>query len=119
MERTITHDLTTGIHTQRVFLDGGVFGPIGELRLEDTGTEIGDVSDRQYHIRADDPLSARATMEQGSVFRRGDWSVTIRTRAEQTASKTHFHLTARIECWSGDTLVHSDETSRSIPRNGM
>ncbi len=105
MVRAATQDLSTGVHTQQFFLDGGVFGPVGRMRLDDIGTELGDISDRQYHIRADDPLSARATMEQESLFERGDWSARIKTSAEQTATKTDF--------------IHSVEWTHKIPRNGM
>jgi len=119
MERSIHADLTTGLETQRFFLDGGVFGPVGDLRLDDIGTVLGDVSDRRYTIHAADPLSARATMEQNASFTRDDWKVRIKTYSEQTATLTDFHLTARIECWNGDDLFFQDAKDFVIPRNGM
>ncbi|MDI3337138.1 CocE/NonD family hydrolase [Defluviimonas aestuarii] len=119
MERSIHADLTTGLETQRFFLDGGVFGPVGDLRLDDIGTVLGDISDRRYTIHAADPLTARATMEQEARFTRDDWKVRIKTYAEQTATATDFHLTARIQCWSGDDLFFEDDQSFTIPRNGM
>ncbi|MDW4550339.1 CocE/NonD family hydrolase [Defluviimonas sp. D31] len=119
MERSIHADLTTGLETQRFFLDGGVFGPVGDLRLDDIGTVLGDISDRRYTIHAADPLSARATMEQEARFTRDDWKVRIKTYAEQTATATDFHLTARIECWSGDELFFENAQDFTIPRNGM
>jgi hypothetical protein len=57
----------------RFFLDGGVFGPVGDMRLDEIGTVLSDISDRRYTIHADDPLSARATMEQTASFTRDDW----------------------------------------------
>ena len=119
MERSIHTDLTTGLETQRFFLDGGVFGPVGDLRLDDIGTVLGDISDRRYTIHAADPLTARATMEQEARFKRDDCKVRIKTYAEQTATKTDFHLTARIQCWSDDNLFFEDDQSFIIPRNGM
>jgi len=119
LERSIAFDLTTGAHLSRVYIDGGVFGPVGRLRLDDIGTELGDVSERLYAIRPDDPLSARATMDQESVFERGGWSVRIKTTAVMTATERDFKLQATVECWDGETPFHSVEWSHSIPRNGM
>ncbi len=119
MERSIHADLTTGLETQRFFLDGGVFGPVGDLRLDDIGTVLGDISDRRYTIHASDPLTARATMEQEARFTRDDWNVRIKTYAEQTATATDFHLTARTQCWSGEDLFFEFDKTFSIPRNGM
>ncbi|MEO3414067.1 CocE/NonD family hydrolase [Roseovarius sp. CAU 1744] len=117
-KRSLSVDLTTGLHTARMYSDGGVFGPVGQMQLE-TGTALSDVSDRVYSIHPDDPLSARATMEQESRFERGDWSARIKTTSEQTATETEFHLTARVQCWDGDDLFHEIEWHHAIPRNGM
>ena len=119
MERSIHTDLTTGEQAQRFFLDGGVFGPVGRMRLDETGTELGDVSDRIYRIKADDPLSARATMDQDSLFERGDWKVRIKTTAEMTASPAAFHLKASVVCWDGDEEFHRVDWTHDIPRKGM
>ncbi len=119
MERSLHTDLTTGEVTERFFLDGGVFGPVGRMRLDETGTEMGDISDRRYSIHADDPLSARATMDQESEFTRDDWKVRIETKAKMTASKTDFHLTASVTCWDGDAEFHHVDWDHTIPRNGM
>ncbi len=119
MERSLRTDLTTGEHSARVFLDGGVFGPVGRIRLDETGTEMGDISDRIYRIHADDPLSCRATMDQESHFRRDDWDVRIKTTAEMTASVTDFHLRASVTCWDGDKEFHRVDWEHVIPRNGM
>ena len=75
MERSHKIDLMTGEHISRFFIDGGVFGPVGRVKLDDTGTEMTDISDRIYRIHADDPLSATATMEQDATFERDDWNV--------------------------------------------
>ena len=119
MERSIHVDLTTGLETQRVFLDGGVFGPVGDLRLDETGTVLSDLSDRRYTIHPADPLTARATMTQETSLTREDWRVRIKTYAEQSATQTDFCLTARIECWNDDKLFFEDTQNFTVPRNGM
>jgi hypothetical protein len=93
---------------------------VGDMRLDEIGTVLSDVSDRRYTIHADDPLSARATMEQTAGFTRDDWAVKIHTFAEQTATADAFHLTARIRCWhDGDELFFENDETFTIPRNGM
>ncbi|MEM7318388.1 MAG: CocE/NonD family hydrolase [Pseudomonadota bacterium] len=119
LERSIHTGLTTGQSTSRFFLDGGVFGPVGRMRLDETGTEMGDISDRCYTIHPEDPLSARATMDQESHFARDDWNVRIKTTAEMTATKTDFHLKASVICWDGDEEFHRVHWDHTIPRNGM
>jgi uncharacterized protein len=119
MERSYHVDLTTGTTTHRTFLDGGVFGPVGDMRLDETGTVLHDRSDRRFVIHPDDPLTARATMEQTAGFSRDDWNVKVHCYAEQTSTATDFHLTARIRCWNGDALFFEKEETFIIPRNGM
>lgn len=119
LAREITTDLTSGRLTHRFYIDGGVFGPVGLVRLDETGTAIGGVSERIYAIDPDDPLSARATMEQDAVLERGDWKVRIKTYSEQTATASEFHINAWVECWNGDSLFHRVDWSHKVPRNGM
>ena len=119
MERSHKIDLMTGEHISRFFIDGGVFGPVGRVKLDETGTEMTDISDRVYRIHADDPLSATATMEQDATFERDDWNVRVKTVAKQTATATAFILDATVTCWDGDEMFHEVEWHHEIPRNGM
>ncbi len=118
LERGFVTDTTTGTTTHRVYVVGGVFGPIGRLKLDETGTEMGDISERLYSIGAD-PLSARATMEQTATFNREDWNIRIETWSDMTATETEFHLTAHVECYDGEEQFHRAEWTQKIPRNGM
>ncbi len=119
MERSLHVDLATGEHAARFSFDGGVFGPVGRLRLDETGTEMGDVSDRVYRIHPQDPLPARATMDQESCFERDDWNVRIKTGSEMKATGTAFLLRASVTCWDGEEEFHHVQWDHSIPRNGM
>ena len=119
MERSIKVDLTSGEQICRYFVDGGVFGPIGRVRLDDTGTVLGDVADRIHRIHPSDPLSAQASMEQESLFERDDWRVRIRASASMTATGDRFYLVASTSCWDGDDLFHNSEWSHEIRRDGV
>lgn len=118
LERTLTRDATTGVHTERVYIDGGVFGPIGTVTLE-TGTVLHETSERIYAIDPTDPLTAEARMDQTSSFRRGDWDALIKTWSKQVATEDAFHITARVECWEGQVLFFETDWEHIIPRNGM
>ena len=119
LERGYSAHLKDGTLSHRVYIDGGVFGPVGRVRLDDTGIELGDISERIYAVGPVNPLTARATMTQDSKLERRGWAVRIETSAEMTATATHFRLTAHVECWDGDTPFHSRGWSYEIPRNGM
>ncbi len=119
MERGFSTDLISGITTHRVFIDGGVFGPVGQVRFDAIGLDLCDISERLYSIHPDDPLSARAEMKQTRHLQRGDWSVRIEARSEMTATKDAFCLSASVECWDGDKPFHRVDWTHEIPRNGM
>lgn len=118
MERGWCVDAMTGTITSRVWIDGGVFGPVGRVRLDDTGTEMGDISERLHEIGRD-PLSARATMTQTGGFSRDGWTPGWETRAEMTAGADMFHLRASVRCTLDDQEVFFTEWAHDIPRNGM
>jgi putative CocE/NonD family hydrolase len=119
MERTLTTDPDTGIETHRLYIDGGVFGPVGKIRLDEIGTELADISERIYQIHPDEPLSARAVMRQEAGFHRDDWSVRIVTQAEMTASAEAFHFTASVACFDGDSLFFEVAWDDTVPRTAM
>ena len=120
MERSLHVDLTTAEHAARFFLDGGVFGPVGRLRLDETGTEMGDVSGQSLSDPSGRTLfrhMRRWTRE--TSFERDDWNVRIKTSSEMTATKTAFLLRASVTCWDGEEEFHHVQWDHSIPRNGM
>ncbi|MEG9862197.1 MAG: CocE/NonD family hydrolase [Parvularculales bacterium] len=119
MERSVKTDLMTGEHISRFFTDGGVFGPVGQRRIDETGTVMSSISDRIYRIHPDDPLSARAVMDQECVFERDDWNFTIKTTASMTADKDSFILHATVTCLDGDAIFHEVEWNHKIDRKGM
>ncbi|QYX55577.1 CocE/NonD family hydrolase [Roseovarius sp. SCSIO 43702] len=118
MNREVCYDAMTGRLGSRMMIDGGVFGPVGRIRLDATGTEMGDLSDRLYEIGAD-PSSARAVMTQEGGFAREGWRPRIETRAEMWSDAETFHLRAVTRCYDGDALFHEKEWSHEVPRNGM
>lgn len=119
LERGMTVDSVSGEIAHRVFIDGGVFGPVGRSRLEATGIEIGDVSERVYTITPGDPLSAKARMVQTSRIGRGDWQVRIEATAEMTATADTFELTASVQVFENEEEFHTSNWQHTIPRVWM
>lgn len=118
MERGWQFDALSGKLINRTWIDGGVFGPVGRIRIDETGTELGDISERIYEIGSD-PTSARAVMTQEGHFSRDDWNARIETRAEMWCDATHFYIEAGTRCFVDDALFHEKSWSHKIRRNGM
>ena len=119
LERSVTLDQVSGAVTHRLFIDGGVFGPWGKLRLEATGMEMSHVYERLYSIHPDDPLSARAVMTQTYEMGQGSWQVRIDTHAAMISTRATFELDAWVEAREGDGLVCRREWKASIPRTDV
>jgi hypothetical protein len=119
IERGVTRDLLTGEVVHRLFIDGGVFGPAGLIRIDEIEQELGHVMTCEYRIRDDDPLSARAEVVQSYVMARGDWRVRIEARAAMSADAQAFHLAAGLEAYEGEEQVFARTWDDSIPREGV
>lgn len=116
VERDIRVDQLTGEITHRAFCDGGVFGPIGRILIEEIGLETHHVTERIFRIRPDDPSSAHYLMKQSYELARGGWRVRIDIHNEVTSDDTHFHVTSHVEAREGDVLIHRKDWKESIPR---
>jgi putative CocE/NonD family hydrolase len=117
IERTVTVDQITQEVSQRLFVDGGVFGDWGKFRLDDIGIEMGHVFERIYSIKPDDPNSARASMTQTYEMGRDAWRTKVDAGATMTSTEASFELDAWIEAFDGDAPICRREWKSSIPRN--
>jgi hypothetical protein len=116
IERSVSIDQLTGEVNHRLFIDGGIFGPVGKLRIDDIKTELSHVSERNYRIHPNDPNSARATMTQTYETGRGAWQVRIEAGAQMTSTSKTFELDAWVEAYEGDKSVCRREWKASVPR---
>jgi hypothetical protein len=115
----VERDVVSGEVVHRVFVDGGVFGPVGAFRIDEIGLEISHLLESEYRIRDDDPLSARAEVKQSYEMGRENWRVRIESSAAMTASRTDFHLTARLEATEGGEPFFTRDWDTRIPRDGV
>lgn len=109
-ERVVRHDVETGEWTLEVDPNyGGTRTFPDGLRYEETTTET-------YRIRADDPLSARASSQWTVRLRRGDWTAEISARTELRATVDEFLMDSRIEARANGATVSDRTWHRSTPR---
>jgi putative CocE/NonD family hydrolase len=69
-----------------------------------------------YTIHPDDPLSAKAECHWSEERARGDWKVRTETYSAMTASKTHWHVTGKLEAYEGDEKILTREWDKKIKR---
>ncbi len=112
-------DQLTGRVNHRYYVDGGVFGPWGKLRLEDIGLEMSHVYERNYSVHPDDPNSARASMTQTYEMERGSWRIRIECGADMTSTPATFELDAWVEAYESEKSVCRREWKSSLPRKHL
>jgi predicted acyl esterase len=108
--REVTIDQRTGVQRLRIVDD------FGRYEIAEHGMVIAACGREHYSIHPDDPLSARAECHWTEERARGDWKVRTETHSAMTASKTHFHVTGRLEAYEGDALVLTRSWDKKIKR---
>ena len=104
-------DMVTGM-TSLVIEDD--FGKIRDL---DHGLINGSVAREHWTIHPDDPLSARGSCHWTDELERDGIRLRTETRCEMWSDETHFFLTARLEAFENDALVHDRDVTDSVPRD--
>ena len=112
-ERTIRHDIATGMVVTTNVEDEGVY------RNDDHGLEWAHRHTNTFGIRESDPLSAEYASEHTIGYARGDWSVRLVSSVRLTADRDDFRLRSTFDAWEGDTRVFSNNRDTKIPRDGM
>jgi predicted acyl esterase len=108
--RRVERDLVTG-ETRLVILDD--FGLTQDLGH---GLVTGEVCRETWSIRDGDPLSAKGEVHWTETLERGGWFVRTETFSSLSCDRESFIVTARIEAYEGDALVHARDHAATIPR---
>lgn len=106
-------DMTTGLVTLVIEDD------FGKVRDSDHGLISGSVARERWSIHPDDPQSARGECHWTAEMARDDIRLRTETKSEMWSDATHFHLTARIEAYENDTLIHAHDVQERIERDQM
>lgn len=115
-QRMVELDLTTDETVYTTFGDGGDFGGAALARIEDIDLTLGYTVRKTFRINEYDPLTARAEIEQKTVFRRGDWNVRLEARTALTGDRDNFRVTAILQAWEGGERVLHREWDEAVPR---
>jgi len=116
LERSVSIDQVSGAVTHRLYVDGGVFGDVGKIRLDDIDMELAHVFEKIYRIHPHDPNSAFAAMSQTYEMGRAGWQVRMVCGAEMTSSPALFELNAWVEAHEGEKSIFRKEWRTRTPR---
>ena len=108
--RDVLIDQKTGAQTLSIVDD------FGASTIDEHGLTYGAIGRETYRIHPDDPLSASQECHWTEERSRGDWSVRTETHSAMRASKTHWHVTGRLEAYEGDKLIFSRDWNKKIKR---
>jgi putative CocE/NonD family hydrolase len=110
-KREQSEDPDTGAVTLEIVDDFGMYREMSH------GLVSGGIGRETHFIQPDDPLSAKMSTHWTEEMIRDEVHVRTETYSSMTSSKTHFHLTARIEAWLNDELVFERDFSEDIERD--
>jgi hypothetical protein len=108
--RELTINQATGEQTLSIVDD------FGASTITEHGLTHGAIGRETYRIHPDDPLSARQECHWTEERARGDWKVRTETHSAMRASKTHWHVTGRLEAYEGEQLIFSRDWDKKIKR---
>lgn len=103
-------DQRTGVQRLEIVDD------FGRSEITDHGMVTWACGRETYTIHPDDPLSAKQECHWTEERARGDWKVRTETYSAMTATKTHFHVTGRLEAYEGEEQVLVREWDRKLRR---
>ena len=109
-ERKVSIDQRTGEQRLEIVDD------FGRSTIVEHGLTLWARGRESYSILPDDPLSARQECHWSEERSRGDWKVRTETYSAMTASKTHWHVTGRLEAYEGDVKILTRSWDKKIGR---
>ena len=109
-KRELTIDQRTGENRLSIVDD------FGRSTSTEHGLTTWGCGREDYSILPHDPLSARQSCHWSMETSRGDWKVRTETYSSMTASKTHWHITGRLEAYEDEQLVFSKDWDKKIKR---
>ncbi|MDX1569603.1 MAG: CocE/NonD family hydrolase [Xanthomonadales bacterium] len=113
-KRRLAVDLTA--NTFHYELNGSEFDAASMVYLSDIDLKVGYTLNKWFDIQEDDPLSARATIEQKATLARGDWLVNIEMTMTQTADAESFHIRGQLRAREAAEEFATRDWELSIPR---
>ena len=90
----------------------------GDKTIQDQDLRVfGD--GRERYETGPDPLSTVGRTSWTHEFSRDDWAIRTETDTRVTCTASEFHITACLRAWDGETLVHEEHWTDTIPRDHL
>ena len=113
VERSVNHDLLTGVSSLSILYDDG------RIYFQEDDLAYDVVSQCDTEICEKDPLSARTRCRWRIEHQRGEWQTRIETDSVMTATVEHFVVINKLEAFEGETRVFEKVWNFRAPRNGV
>ena len=91
----------------------------GLVRDCDLDLVNGSIARERWRIHPDAPNSATGTCHWTDELQRDGIHLRTETHSQMTCDSTHFHLTARVEAYEGNTLIYERDIKETIARDLM
>jgi putative CocE/NonD family hydrolase len=119
LQRMVERDLSTNETIYTVFSDEAEFDGASVVHIKAIDLDLASSVRRSYRIGERDPLSAKAAIEQRTVFRRGAWSVRIDTRVAMSATADAFTIRAALQGYEGERCTFERKWTETVPRDHL
>jgi putative CocE/NonD family hydrolase len=117
-ERSLQFDAIGGGAMVTTRGEGGLFGE-GVQRFDEIDVSLSHDLTRRLSVTADDPLSARAVIEQRYELQRPDGRFGTVSKLELSADTEHFTLEASLDAFENDTPVKARRWTVRVPRTHL
>jgi putative CocE/NonD family hydrolase len=117
LKRIVERDITANETVYTILSESGEHGLGAVVRLEAINLNVSETMVKRFHIREDDPLSARAEVEQKTSFERGEWKIRVETRCRLSSTQDNFLLQGELTAYEGTEQVFARNWDRRVKRD--
>lgn len=107
----ITHDIYSGYTTTHRWANEG------KWRTAHVNLVQSENSVKIMRVKPNDPATAELIQTHQRSYERGAWKASSDLEVRVLADKTHFNLSARLSCFSGDREVFSNRWEKRFKRD--
>ncbi len=122
-------DVTAPLERGRVGIERGSDGGVtivdvvrnlGALHIYDgVDVELTGLGSETYTVVPSDPATSRGVARRTATFRRGAWSVRIRTESVLTLEEDAWRLESSLEATEGEAVVFTRAWTATYSRGGV
>jgi hypothetical protein len=117
LRRIIERDIAANETIYTILSESGEHGGGTLVRLEAIDLDVSETMVKRFRIRDDDPLSARAEVEQKTTFERGEWTIRVETHCRLSSTQNDFLLEAELIAHERSKQVFARKWERRVKRD--